>query len=337
MPNPKEQPTMVAQLRTRTRRVASTALLLLLVGTPGAAATGQEAKPPAADEGSIVASSALLRIVEQVTTPARVAGVLASMDVAEGDVVAEGEVVAAVDDTEAKLLYQRAVTEHELARHRAVADMAIRSAEKSLGFSQQELLRLQRAGEGLPGSVSTSELEESQLTAAQARLALEQAQHDHRRETLTERLKQTELALAARNQDVHQIRAPLNGVVVEILRRRGEWVEPGEDVLRIMRIDRLRAEGLVDVQHVLRDLRGAPATISVSVRGRPEVTLPGKVVFVNPEINPVNGQVRVRVEFDNPGGRLMPGMRANLVIGSTPQVSASSVPGAEAGDALGGP
>ena len=40
------------------------------------------------------------------------------------------------------------------------------------------------------------------------------------------------------------------GVVVEIKRRKGEWVEPGETVIRILRIDSLRAEGFVDASQV---------------------------------------------------------------------------------------
>jgi macrolide-specific efflux system membrane fusion protein len=40
----------------------------------------------------------------------------------------------------------------------------------------------------------------------------------------------------------------------------------------------------------------------------------GQVVFVSPEIDPVNGQVRVLIEIDNPELTLRPGTRATAVI-----------------------
>jgi multidrug efflux pump subunit AcrA (membrane-fusion protein) len=44
------------------------------------------------------------------------------------------------------------------------------------------------------------------------------------------------------------------------------------------------------------------------------VEFPGKIVFIDPEIDPVNAQVRVWVEVPNPGLRLRPGMRANMTL-----------------------
>jgi len=40
----------------------------------------------------------------------------------------------------------------------------------------------------------------------------------------------------------------------------------------------------------------------------------GHIVFVNPEIDPLNSQVRVWAEVENPDLKLRPGMQAALVI-----------------------
>ncbi len=278
-------------------------------------AQGVEAEAEAANVPStIVAESALLRVIDQVSVPARTVGVLSAIDVKEGQLVKQGALLARVDDTQEKLIYQRAALEYELAKESAANDIAIRVAEKSLEFSEQEYQRLKRAADGISGSVSKSELEESRVTAEQAVLEVEKARHEYKLEGLNEKLKQTEQAVALHNKQIHEIVAPVSGLVVEIMRRRGEWVEPGEDVLRIMRIDRLRAEGLIPFQEVTPDLPGSEVTITVSIPGKPEVTATGQVVLVNPEINPVNGRVRVCAEFDNPTGRLMPGMRATMTI-----------------------
>lgn len=288
------------------------AFLVAFLHGPGRA---QQATSPAIDTNTtIVAESALLRVIDNVAVPARASGILAQIRVKDGDLVKKGALLAKVDDTEEVLMFKRAVIETELAAQRASNDVAIRAAKTALEFSQQEYQRLKRASENIPGSVSKSELEEARVKVAQAELDLEKAHHEHELEGHNKRLKEAEQAVALHSRDVHQIVAPVNGLVVEVMRRAGEWVEPGEDVLRIMRIDRLRAEGLVPYQQVTPHLTGLPAEITVSFPGRPDVVAKGQIVFVNPELNPVNGRVRVRAEFDNPGGQLMPGMRAKMVV-----------------------
>ncbi len=94
--------------------------------------------------------------------------------------------------------------------------------------------------------------------------------------------------------------------MVRVDRHRGEWVEPGDPVLRILRIDRLRAEGFVKVRHTEHDLENCPVTLTVDLPGRPGTVFPGKVVFVSPEVDPVNAQVRIWAEIENRGKRLRP-------------------------------
>ncbi|MEN1679698.1 MAG: efflux RND transporter periplasmic adaptor subunit [Planctomycetota bacterium] len=277
--------------------------LLLLVAFAGASVAE-----------TIVAESALLRVCEQAAAPARTAGVLSEVGVEEGDLIRAGQLIAQVDDTDAVLLGKQSEVELELAAHRAKNDVAVRSAGKALAFSRGEHTRMSQAYGGLPGSVSRSEFEESRVAAEQAELDVEQAAHDRQTDTLTERLKRAELAVAKRVIESHRIESPLSGVVVEVLRRRGEWVEPGDEVLKVMRLDKLRVEGLIDANQISGDLRGAAARVTVSLGARPPQTVAGRVVFVHPEINPVNNRVRVRAEIANPDLILLPGMRAEMII-----------------------
>ena len=262
----------------------------------------------------IIAESALLRVVEQVSTPARAAGVLGAIHVKEGDIVAVGDLLAEVDSAEAKLRHHLTKIEYEVAMHQVDNLVAIHSAEKAIKFARQEYLRMKHAAETLPGSMSVSEVEESEFQVAQAELDLKQAKHELQSHILNKQLKEAEQQVALHKINLHKISAPIPGLIVEVLKQRGEWVEPGEDVLRIMRIDRLRAEGLVNLEDVASKLKDAQAEVVVKIAGGPEVRANGRVVFINPEVNPVNGRVRVRVEFDNRGARLLPGMRANLAI-----------------------
>ncbi len=93
-------------------------------------------------------------------------------------------------------------------------------------------------------------------------------------------------------------------------------------MLRILRLDRLRAEGFVQTRDLERELLDAPVKVRVAAPGKPEAEYAGRVVFVSPEIDPVNSQVRVWAEIENPQLDLRPGLRATMTIDARPAKSA---------------
>ncbi len=266
----------------------------------------------AADQ--LVVESALLRLIQQVEVPARVQGVLSSIKVVEGDLVRQGMLLAQVDDAEAKLLLGRAAVELEIEKDKVTNDVAIRTAQRALAFSRDEFDRLAKAKQGIPGSISTTELETAKFRSDQSQLELEGAERARRQNQLTAQLRNKELELSQHNVEVRKIVAPINGVVVDVLRQAGEWVEPGDKVVRMIGIDRLRAEGLVQSRDIPANLQGATATVAIDLAGKGETTFSGIVVFVSPEVNPVNGQARIWVEIDNKDRLLRPGQRPKLTI-----------------------
>jgi macrolide-specific efflux system membrane fusion protein len=262
----------------------------------------------------LVVESALVRLTQQVEVPARAQGVIAAIHASEGDSVEQGTLLAQMDDAEARLLEGRAEIELQLSKEKVANDVAIRSAQRALRFNQEEFNRLERVRRDTPGSISISELEERRFHAEQAELDLEKAQQERKQDQFSADLKAKELELSQYNVDVRKILAPIKGVVVEVLRQPGEWVEPGDKVLRIVRMDRLRVEGMVHMRDLPPDLRGSPVTIAMDLPGLGETTFSGRIVFVSPEISPVNGQVRVWAEVDNKDGLLKPGLRPRMTI-----------------------
>ena len=97
------------------------------------------------------------------------------------------------------------------------------------------------------------------------------------------------------------------------MRHAGEWVEPGETMLRLIRVDRLRAEGFVNAAKIRGELKGAPVTLMVTMPDKTTVEFPGKVVFVSLEVDPVNGQQRIWAEVENKDLKLRPGLKASMV------------------------
>lgn len=256
----------------------------------------------------------IVRLIEEVRTSAREPGVLTEVAVKEGQIVRQGDLLARIEDSQARYRHRRAELELQVAREEAENDVIVRTAEKVAAVTRNDWQRAQRTVEKNPNAISDSEVEHLRLTSEKAELDIERAQRDFRVAQVNRDLKETELAYAAQTLERHQITAPIDGMVVEVNRRRGEWVEPGETVLRIVRIDRLRAEGFSDARLPRPDWIGRPVTIRVDLGGPAPEPCSGKIAFVSPEIDPVNSQVVLWAEIDNPDLRLRPGLRGTMTI-----------------------
>jgi macrolide-specific efflux system membrane fusion protein len=264
----------------------------------------------------IIADSVLLQLIEHVDVPASDAGVLVELVVREGTMVEEGDLLGGLDDAEAQLVKQRAATELEIASKQSENDVNVRFARKSLEVTEAELRRATDSVKEYPKSVSQTELDRLRLTVERTRLEIEQAEHELALARLSSRLKEDELRLAEHQIQRRELRAPLGGIVAQVYRHRGEWVKPGEPVLRILRIDRLRAEGFIDSDFLDGELAGRPVSFAVDLPKDGRTTFAGTLIFVSPEIDPVNSQVRVWAEIDNADLRLRPGLRGKMVIGA---------------------
>jgi macrolide-specific efflux system membrane fusion protein len=164
--------------------------------------------------------------------------------------------------------------------------------------------------------VSDTEIDRLRLAADKAELEIEQALHEQETARLTSRLKEIEMDLAKQSVDRRLLTSPISGMVVQVNLHQGEWVQPGKTVVRVLRVDRLRVEGFIAAEQLSGDLVGRRATLTVDLPGRAGAAFEGAVVFVSPEINPVNQQVRVWAEVENRQLLLRPGLRGNLTIHS---------------------
>ena len=279
-----------------------------------AAAAAVAAAAPAESPSMALEVSSLLRPVEQVDVPAREAGVLAEVNVTEGQLVEVGQALARIDDAEARAAEEHALFEFEIARSNAENTVSVRFAEKAVEVAQAELRRAKESNEKYQKSISESEMDRLRLTVEKGQLEVKQAEHALQVAGFQRRMKESDQRAAQQRVQRHAITAPLGGVVVQVIRRRGEWVKPGDVVVRILRLDRLRAEGFLKLQSWRDDLGGRPVRLLVAVPQAPAAEFPGKVVFVDPEIDPVNSQVRVWAEVENRGLQLRPGMRAKMIL-----------------------
>jgi len=287
------------------------------------------ANPLLADE-SIEVTGVVIALAEQAEVPAAESGVLVSIDVTEGDLVQAGQTLARIDDADARLALQRAEIERDMAQRQADNTVAFRLAQKSLELAENELARGTKSRELFAKAITDEELSRRKLAVDRARLEREQAQHDQTLAADRLRFSQNEIAAARNLVARRQLVAPIAGVVVAVHRRRGEWVRPGDTVVRVVGLDHLRAEGFISA----RQAQGLSAGRNVTLQLAADPVRPnekpaddetsrfaGTLRFVSPEVHPVDGTVRVWAEFDNRKRRLRPGQRATLTI-----ERASSIP-----------
>jgi macrolide-specific efflux system membrane fusion protein len=267
-------------------------------------------------QDAIHVPSALLTVVERIDVPAAEEGILTSLNVREGDLVEPGQVIGVTDTRTAALQLEQVMQDLQLAREFAKNDTRVRLARKEHELAQVELERAHKVNEGFANSVSAKEIDRLKLGVEQTRLEIEFALFEQSQNAQKAKRIEADLRLAKHQLELRKILAPIAGMIVHVEKRKGEWVNRGDLVARIVRVNRLRAEGFVDAQHAIRGLVGRPVQIEVPLDGRAPVTVEGRVVFVSPEVQPVNSQVRFWAELDNERSQLRPGLTAAITIGA---------------------
>jgi len=282
---------------------------ILLAVLVGAVTNHARAEP-------LTVNSVVLRPLVEAEVPARQTGVLATIAVEEGAVVMAGQTLAALDDRAAKLAVAKADLEREQVYARANNQLRIQYADKALDVARAEMKRSAESNEQFARSISQSQLDVERLTVEKLELERQQAEQDIALEKFELRLKENALEAAELDLELHAVRAPFAGVVALIRGRPGEWVQPGTPVLRLVAVDKLRAEGFANANQVSGNLLGAAVEFTLHVDERPSGSpqVKGALRYISPEVDPVTGQVRIWAEIDNSELKLRPGQQGQLVI-----------------------
>jgi Cu(I)/Ag(I) efflux system membrane fusion protein len=122
-----------------------------------------------------------------------------------------------------------------------------------------------------------------------------------------------ELEKTRKVRDALQLRAPINGRVLERTVQEGSYVEPAADLYRIADLSVVWLQAKIyeyELPHV-----GIGQRVHISVPARPDLkNIEGEVSFVEPVLQEVTRTVKVRIVLDNSKDQFKPGMYADLVI-----------------------
>ncbi len=120
------------------------------------------------------------------------------------------------------------------------------------------------------------------------------------------------------------IHSPFQGRVMNIGVREGQYVSPKDELYLVADLSHIWVN--VDVFEDELTWLKVGDRAEMSVRAAPGRSYDGAITFIHPVLNSRSRSVQVRLEFDNPGLSLKPGMFANVVLYTDPQPDAVVVP-----------
>ena len=276
-------------------------------------------KPAGVDSlGQPILPYCRVSVINKADVAGREAGVLIQLDVREGQQVKKGEELGRIDDIKAAALKKVKEKELEAALEQATNDVNERFAVKSRDVAVKEYQLLDRANKNTPGAIAPIEVDKARLNAQKADLQIEQAKFERKVAKLTSDVKSAEVEAAEADIQLRRITSPLDGVVVHITKQLGEWVAPGDPVVHVVRMDRLRIEGYVNAAKFNpSEVDGRDVTVDAEMARGQKLRFAGKIVHVSPLVQP-GGDYLVWAEVENKQEKgnwmLRPGVTATMTI-----------------------
>jgi WD40 repeat protein len=181
----------------------------------------------------------------------------------EDDQVEEGQLLAVLDDRLARDDRDIKEGKIEVAKAEQVAAEKTRDEAQQRYYTQQRLLHSQS------GKVTSEE------EARGAKLLWEKSSYEAISKKESVRLATLEEKSADTIVQMHEIRAKIPGVIKTVYKQPGESVKNMEPVFLVRNLKRLRAEGLVDIQHVPSLHKGLKAVVEPTLAEGPQQTFVG--------------------------------------------------------------
>ncbi len=265
----------------------------------------------------IVVEGAILKTIESTSISSQVAGRISELTVKEGAKVKADQEIGRVHDAAVKIQMEKSKVAIAIAERKQKNDIDKRLAAKNQQVAENEYRRAVEANLQVKDVYPLNEIARLKLIFGRTELELERAVYQQAMADLDKTLAEMEYKASQELAQRHRIQSPCDGVVVALEKRMGEWVEPGTIVLKIVQIDKLRIEGFIQAVDASPDLVGSTAEV-IFDSSNPQKSTTAKLVFVSPDVNPLNSQVRVFLEVENQDGLLRPGLRPKTILRRLP-------------------
>lgn len=275
---------------------------------------------------SIVASGRLTAI-RRTELSAGVSGKALDVLVREGDGVTAGDLLLRLDEAPFKLSVEKA--EADLLAKRIEYAVFVSDTTAVLSVDTTWASRERNALKATRELYERGEVDARALKSAQRNLdAAELLSGSRRLDIIAQNtgLIRAELDLATAQWELEQtsVHAPFSGVIAKRLVEEGQQVGSGETCFELIDLSRVRVRAAVlesDLGAV-----GVGHGIRISVTTWPGEFFEGRISRIHPTVDEESGTAIVEAELANPGGRLKPGMFAEVLIEGTSYENRIAVP-----------
>ena len=251
--------------------------------------------------GGVEVQDCTVRFAKEVRVPALQSGLVAKVDVAINDSVRQGSALAKLDDR-SLLIQRRAALARQLsAKQDAETSDEIEYAETVRKQAQAEHDARRSTYNQAPGAVPFFDVLRLELAVKRSELEIKQAQQRKRRAGAELELRSAELSLIDNQLRQLYVESPIDGVVLEVMQSEGEWVQKGEPIATIGKIDRLHVRALLSTDQIgPEECLGLPVSVHwVDPTSDQSRSLRGEVRSVDPQVISGGRFVRLHAEIVN--------------------------------------
>ncbi len=279
--------------------IAAIAVVIVTRSAPIKVAVASARPAPAAGTQTVLNASGYVTPRRRATVAAKITGRVTEVLVDEGMVVEQGQVLARLDDSDARRRHEAIRAERDVSR------AAIEELEVNLADARRTLRRtLDLFNDGV---ASQQDLDSATAAAdaLEARLMVARRSLDS---------AEAQLAVAAQDLENYVIRAPFAGIAVSKDAQPGEMVSPVSagggftrtGISTIVDMESLEIEVDVNESYIARVSPGQPADAVLDAY--PEWRIPTTVRTIIPTADRQKATVKVRLTFDELDPKILPDM-----------------------------
>ena len=259
-----------------------------------------DAKGPVAAGRVVEVDECLVRFAKEIHVPALETGRVAKVMVQRNDFVETSSPLARLDDRSLLIRRRAAQLRVTSARQQASDDVEIKYAEVALAEAEAELDNSRSIQNDVRGAIPLTQMRQMRLAVQRGELEVTQAKKRKQRAEVEVQLREADLSEIDDAIGHLHTDSPIDGIVLEVVRSAGEWIEKGATLAKVGQVDRLHVHSLVRSVDLSPDqCRGLPVSVHWEdpTDGKSH-SLRGQILSADPQSLP-GGHFRIHAEIEN--------------------------------------
>ncbi|MDG1875072.1 MAG: HlyD family efflux transporter periplasmic adaptor subunit [Mariniblastus sp.] len=236
-----------------------------------------------------------VHFIDDIKLPAKEAGEIKKLNYKEGDFIPAGQTIGVINDEVFQMMLEQAEMRYQIALDTADDETASLAARKKYQVASIEAQKTAKLAAS--GSKSPSDKLMADYTKEIALLEMRKADRERRKALAQAKLADAEKRQVQSKIARHTLKSDFDAYVVQIFKKEQEYVQTGEEVMRLARMDRLWVQSVVSYQDLnAYELKNRKVTITVPLARGESTTFEGVIKFVGlerqgPELMMVKAEV----------------------------------------------